>query len=192
MKTVRFDNLVRNSGKPEIYTPWGDPKTDAAFQRSVKKNQIVTVHQENVGSRKDFGIVGFHPQKQATYFVFPKSLSADPGSKVVGIKYDRVATPEVREPVKVRAKTRAPKPKSKPAPPVKEKKLSKPAAPPPQPVVKHFKATVRLVLETEVTVEVEATGKKEARQKALELAKPSLDLLQRARTKASVRELKVR
>ena len=189
MKTVRFDNLVRDSGKPEIYTPWGDPKTDAAFQRSVQKNQIVTVQQENVGGRKDFGIVGFHPQRQATYFVFPKPLEAEPGSKVVGIKYDRVATTQVQEPVKVRAKTRGPKPKSKPAPPVKEKKHSKPATPPPQPAVKRFKATVRLVLETEVSVEVEATGRKEAREKALELAKPSVESLQRAKMKASVREL---
>lgn len=86
--TVRFSKVVASSGKPRLHTLWGPLKEDAEFQGAVKTGRVMTVRQENVGSKKDFGLIGFSDQGTAQYLIFPKPLRAFEGRRVVGIKYE--------------------------------------------------------------------------------------------------------
>ena len=51
----------------------------------------MTIHQENVGAKKDSGVVGFAEHPHAQYLVFPKSLRRFDGRRVIGIKYELLA-----------------------------------------------------------------------------------------------------
>jgi hypothetical protein len=92
-KTVRFTQLVQEAGRPELKLLWGSPDQDRDFQRAVKSDRVLTIHQENVGTKKDFGLVGFSSEGHAQYLVFPKPLKRYAGRRVVGIKYDIFDTP---------------------------------------------------------------------------------------------------
>jgi len=94
MNTARFSKVVERSGKPVSYTLWTDPKNDAEFQRALKAQRVMTVHQETVGSRTDYGTVGFFGDKRASLLIFPKSLAPFVGKRVVGIKYDLLEPPQ--------------------------------------------------------------------------------------------------
>ena len=62
--TARFDSLVEESGLPEMATLWVDPEKDQEFMRIVKADRVVTVCQHNIGTKKDFGLVGFSKEKK--------------------------------------------------------------------------------------------------------------------------------
>jgi hypothetical protein len=94
VKTVRFSNVVAKGGKPEPYTLWTDPKKDPEFKRAIKENRVLSVHQETVGSKADYGTVGFKGDRHAQLLVFPKSIRSFDGKRVVGVKYDLVDQPE--------------------------------------------------------------------------------------------------
>jgi hypothetical protein len=87
MKTIRFGDLVRNSGRPRTLTVWSTPGRSPELQKAIRARRVLTVHQENVGTKRDFGVIGFHPDPLASYLVFPRRLSARPGEKVIGINY---------------------------------------------------------------------------------------------------------
>lgn len=91
MKTVRFAELVAKAGEPESYQLWVPAAMDPVFRRAVKDHRVLTVHQENVGTKKDFGVVGFHEEPQAQFLVFPKSIREFVGRRVVGVKYELLA-----------------------------------------------------------------------------------------------------
>jgi hypothetical protein len=98
-KTVRFAQLVKAAGKPYVATLWTQPKSDRHFTRAVRENRVMTVHQTIGSGKKDFGVVGFHEDKNVSYFVFPKRLRAQPETQVVGIKYDMLAPEPVADPL---------------------------------------------------------------------------------------------
>jgi hypothetical protein len=91
-KTVRFTALVQASGQPEVANLWTRPEEDKPFMKAVRENRVLTVKQENLGSSKDFGVVGFLREKNVSYLVFPKSLEKFKDRRVIGIKYDLVRT----------------------------------------------------------------------------------------------------
>src|SRR3954470_16755377 len=95
-KSMRFDILLEKSGKPELATLWGEPEKDPAFMRAVKENRVVTVCQQNVGTKKDYGLVGFFKEKNASFLIFPKRISLAPETKIIGIKYDKIAESKAR------------------------------------------------------------------------------------------------
>lgn len=104
MKTIRFAELVRACGRPGLTVLWGGPEGNPDFQRALKAGRVLTVHQQNVGSKADFGTVGFDPEGPARFLVFPKSLKAYNGRRVVGIHYE--ALEELRtahQPAKAKA-----------------------------------------------------------------------------------------
>src|SRR5258705_13240321 len=110
--SVRFTALVEQAGKPEQVTLWRDPKQDPDFRKAINENRVLTVHQENVGTKKDFGVVGYEPGVLGSYLVFPKRLGQVEGQRIVGIKYDLLA------PTKSKGKTvRIPLPQKKPEKP---------------------------------------------------------------------------
>ena len=86
-KQVRFSKIVETGGKPEAYLPFSDPEKDPAFMRAAKEGRVVTIKQEPTAKHKDFGIVGYIKEKFATYLIFPESLKAFSGQRVIGIDY---------------------------------------------------------------------------------------------------------
>src|SRR5215203_5029351 len=98
-KAIRFSELIQKAGRPYAATLWTDPTRDPVFHKAVKENRVVTVKQETVGHKKDFGTIGFSREKNVSYFIFPKKLPNDLHARVVGIKYDLLTQPVARDPV---------------------------------------------------------------------------------------------
>lgn len=115
-KTVRFDALVESSGRPEPVTLWTKPEDDRDFMRAVREKRVATLVQTNVGTKKDFGVVGFQQEENASYLVFPKAISYPAESKIVGIKYERLT------PASAKGLLYKPKPAAKPGIPMREKR----------------------------------------------------------------------
>jgi len=88
MKTVRFVALVESGGKPDAHLLFVKPEADKILQKAIKSKKVVTVYQSSVGSKADHGEVGFHPGVSRQYLVFPRSIGAFDGRKVIGIKYN--------------------------------------------------------------------------------------------------------
>ena len=115
-KTARFDAVVESAGRPEPVTLWTKPEEDRDFMRAVREKRVVTLVQTNVGTKKDFGVVGFTPRENASYLVFPKTISFPAESKIVGIKYDRLTAASAKGPLY------KPKAGAKPGIPMREKR----------------------------------------------------------------------
>lgn len=157
-KTVRFAELVKAAGKPYVATLWTNPKNDRHFTRAVRENRVLTVRQPVGTHKKDFGVVGFHEEKNASYFVFPKRLRAHPQTQVIGIKYDLLVPEPVSDPL-----TRAPV-----VPPHKRSRGrdgAKVTEPPIRIEETEYTAIVRRTAVWERVITVRAPNKTHARQK---------------------------
>jgi hypothetical protein len=121
MKTVRFTKLVQECGAPKNHLVLADPEKDTELQRAAKAKRVVTVLQENVGTKADHGVVALEVGPGRQYLLFPKSLKAHAGAGVVGIKYDLIHEPKI--PKSQQAKIVIPKkkrPAKKPKPALEE------------------------------------------------------------------------
>jgi hypothetical protein len=147
---VRFAQLVKDSGKPEVMTLWADPKKDNTFMQLVKKHRVLTVVQKPTGNKKDFGFIGFHPQPFASFMVFPKSLAEAEGVQVIGIKYDLIAE---LKPGLLRIFKPQKSAKFKPAPKA--------------PVIKTFQAKIERTLTQLLEFDVAAVTIADAKKKAI-------------------------
>ena len=87
MKTVRFAAVVAASGKPEIHLLLMEPGKDSQLQRAIKANQVMTIHQSAVGTKADYGTIGFE-KTLGQFLIFPKSLKRFEDRRVVGINFD--------------------------------------------------------------------------------------------------------
>lgn len=114
----------------------------------------MTVSLQTPRSKKDFGIVGYHQQKNASYLVFPKSLGKFKGMRVVGIRYELIEGTQVRGQLT----------------PVKGKKSSN-RIPPARLPLPRFRVTTRFTATVEVTDEVEAPNEAGAKRLAKEAAR---------------------
>lgn len=99
-KTVRFAQLISDSGRPEIVTLWAPPETNRDFMKAVKENRVLTLIQRNVGSKTDYGLIGFFKEQQVSYLVFPKRLAHAHETKVIGIKYEELGESGAARPVR--------------------------------------------------------------------------------------------
>ena len=124
MNTTRFANVVKTSGTPETYLAFSDPAKDRSFQAVVKSNRVMTVFQEAAGHKTDHGEVGFQPGRSRQFLIFPKSLRAFAGHRIVGINYGLLAHSEAPE---APASSRQLKTPAKPSP--KPPAKAKPPAP---------------------------------------------------------------
>lgn len=88
MKTVRFSVLVDSAGKPDTHLLFIKPEDDKILQKAIKAKRVVTVFQNTTGNKTDHGEVGFEPGASRQYLIFPKTVGAFDGRKVVGIKYE--------------------------------------------------------------------------------------------------------
>ena len=100
VKTARFTQVVAAAGEPKVHLLLMDPKQDREIQSALKANRILTIHQQNVGTKKDVGTVGYEQDGPVQVLVFPKSLKQFSGAKIVGINYalleKEIRTPEPR------------------------------------------------------------------------------------------------
>lgn len=90
MKTVRFGSVITRAGKPEHHLTWSDPARDPMLLKAEKQLRLLTVHQQRRGAKKDFGVVGLEPSRDAQYFIFPRTLRSFRGARVVAIDYAAV------------------------------------------------------------------------------------------------------
>jgi hypothetical protein len=158
-KTIRFGDLVRNSGRPEVVALWTDPKRDWQFSKAVRENRVVTVIQQPTSKRKDYGKIGFDQQAFASYLVFPRPLPAANHARVIGINYELIEESTALDPVK----DGVARSKAKPA-------QHKPAVPP-LPKQKTFSVVVRRTARVELAFTIRASSKSAARIEALKTAK---------------------
>jgi hypothetical protein len=176
MKTIRFGDLVRDSGRPRTVTLWAKPQDDPLLNGAIKKNRIITVVQEN--GKKDHGLVGFRLLPGALYLEFPRPLPRDEEARVIGINYQLIDEPTVPE--KDRAKPAKPPPTHKKPEnllllPTVHKKPAEPPSPA-EPVVlkpkpQEFIVRVRRTATIEDEIKVKALDQPAAEQLALERAK---------------------
>lgn len=159
-KTIRFTELVENCGKPHIAIIWSDPAGDPDFAQAIKENRVLTVKQDTVGSHADFGLIGFHEQRNASYFIFPKPLPDSGDARVVGINYDLLASARVKNLYH---------PPSTPLPKSTRHKMLQLSAPPEESV--KYSAVIRRTAQWRKVISVTARNKIEAQKKLRELAR---------------------
>lgn len=142
---------------------------------------MVTLIMTNVGTKKDFGIVGFTTRPNAAYLIFPRRIEDPADTKVIGIKYDQLATEAPKGPVyKPRPSTRLGIPmrerprfqideesattKTKETAPDKSHERIKREAKPPRArdQLASFSATVTLTTKQSMTLTTQAKSKAEA------------------------------
>jgi hypothetical protein len=131
MKTARLAEVVKQAGAPNAYQLWADPKKDRTFQRAVAEHRVLTVHQENIGTKKDYGLVGFREEPHAQYLIFPRSVKGFTNRRIIGINY-RLLAKESR--LESRPAARQPKRRAASKKPIREKPEEKVIAftPPPR------------------------------------------------------------
>src|SRR5947209_12111819 len=87
-ETIRFSQIVKERGQPNVYTLWEKPSADRRFRAQLKNSRVMTVQKSESGT--DFGIIGFKETKGARYLVFPKSLKGFADKRVIDRKSTRL------------------------------------------------------------------------------------------------------
>jgi hypothetical protein len=181
-KTVRFADLVKKSGNPKQVTLWVEPREDRDFSEAISEGRVVTLFQQNVGSKKDYGLVGFFQKPGTVFLVFPKPISYADETKVVGIKYEQVQEQEPEgelfKPTPKNLKQKEPAQRKKQRAEQEEPKsqtkrglragAKRPAL---QPKRYRFESRVKIIAEQEITISTEATSVQEAKKSLEEKAK---------------------
>jgi hypothetical protein len=167
--TARFASVVEVAGKPQLVSLWTKPERDKHFMGAVRQNRVMTLKQENVGSAKDFGVVGFLREKNVSYLVFPKSLKDFKDRRIVGVKYDLIQTPgPIGRVIKPGAAAKG-RPRRHVRPAEWEAALPMPTTE--APAAKHqkrFNVTIRFTATAEIVQNVVADSKTEAKKAALQ------------------------
>lgn len=182
-KTVRFGDLVRNSGRPQFVTLWTAPEKDGRVSGAMKESRVLTVFEEP--AQKPRGQLGLHAGPHSMFLIFPRPLALDPQTRVIGINYGLAEQPEVKDPVVV------PEPPRKTKPPHKAKLKPLPEfklepQPPPKPAKKTFTVRLRRTATLEETRQVEAENRAEAERQALEEVRAAPFLVSKADVRAEV------
>ena len=170
--TARFSAVVQQVGAPQPVTLWQAPAEDPDFRKAVRENRVMTIKQETVGTKRDFGIVGFDEGKNSSFLIFPRSLQRFSGKRIVGVRYNLLAPARPRgKPIKPAAATRS--------------KKQHPSAD----AQRRFAVTVTCAATLEVTESVTAPSIQKARKAALaRIPEKKLDFSQ---AKTSYRVAKV-
>ena len=103
--------------------------------------------------------MGFHRAEHASYWIFPKSLDAFKGKRVIGIKYDLLKLQTPKDPAKSTAEPATKTPRKVGEKQIEEQAKKPPPEPQPEkpkPQVRRFRVTIRSVAAVEDDHEVEA------------------------------------
>lgn len=159
VETVRFSLLVEEAGPPDTATLWTEPADDKGFMKAVREGRVVTLRQQNVGSKKDVGLVGYSKTRHGTYLVFPKPLRRPEGTRVIGIKYNLIQEPQlVPRPTSAKVK---PKRSRDTSPAASSAETTRPTKSPPTPA--KWQVSLRVQASLTMSIEVEARNKATAR-----------------------------
>jgi len=161
-KKIRLGDLVRNSGRPQAVTLWSDPKEDRTFSKAVKENRVVTVIQDPTSKRKPSGEIGFHERQHAFYLVFPRPLSNEKDSRVIGINYSLLEEPVENDR------------------PQKAKLPQKPRQEKAEPIQQNFRLRIRRTAMVETDIDVRAKDQAEAEHLAMNLVRQQAFPLKKA------------
>lgn len=175
---MRFTELVKASGEPEIATLWQDPETDPLFKKAIRENRVLSVRQETVGNKKDFGEIGFTKGRNVSYLIFPKRLPESGVARIVGIKYEMADPGRVTDPVPKKALVSA-----------KKQPVIQQPKPSPEPSTKEFTVTLRKTAIWETTLQVKANSKDQAEEMASKLATEKAHPLSEAVIEVRVRSV---
>jgi hypothetical protein len=88
MKTVRFSEVVKSSGKPDTHLMLIAPAKDKTLQAAIKSNRVMTLYQGSGSTKSDYGTIGFIEGSSRQFLVFPQTLKQFADKRVIGIKYD--------------------------------------------------------------------------------------------------------
>lgn len=93
MKSVRFATVVERCGAPVLHVSWLPPAKDRELQAAEKQQRVMTLHQHARGAKKDFATIGLDLKQADTpqILIFPKSLRAFAGQKIIAINYALLA-----------------------------------------------------------------------------------------------------
>ena len=89
-KRARFMELVALAGQPHVHTLWQPAAKDRTLQAAIIANRVLTIRRDNVGNRKDVGVVGYFEAPESLHIVFPRSLKRFSGRRIVGIDYELI------------------------------------------------------------------------------------------------------
>jgi hypothetical protein len=149
MRNIRFTQLVKSCGNPATALLWEQPSQNRSFMHAVKENRVLTILQR--GGKADSGRIGFQESHHALYLLFPKPLPKQPEARVVGIRYDLIKEPEVKDPVK----------------PGQRKAVKKRAEQSIEPALFKFDVQIQRTAVIHTTVRVSAVDKTDAQKLAL-------------------------
>ena len=158
-KTIRFGDLVRNSGRPHVATLWVDPEKDLSFSKAIGENRVLTVHADPSSHKKEYGEIGFQRERGATYLVFPQPLPKEQ-ARIIGINYE--LTEEPPPPPKDLVSQIQVKPRKKEKAEAKPPKVERP-----KPELRIYDVVVRRTAVLEETEHVKAISEEAAREAAL-------------------------
>jgi hypothetical protein len=178
-KKVRFGDLVRNSGRPQVLTLWTKPEDNPALAKARKENRVLTVIQEP--GKTDYGLVGFELRRGALYLIFPRLLPPTQDVKVIGINFQLVEQPDFAPAEQPRASATARSEEARP-----EHKPEPPKPPTPKVTTRAFKVSVRRTASIDSEFTVEAKNKEEAKRQAVEEAKKAPFDLSEAKVEVEV------
>lgn len=191
-KKMRFGDLVRNSGKPQVVTLWTKPEENPELTKAIKQRRVLTVIQEP--GKTDYGVFGLELRPGALILVFPRPLPPMENTRVIGINFELVEQPVV-SPAKAKPVIKAvesarkgktsitSEPRLKPEPP---RKPETPKSVPPKPTTRKFKVTVRRTASLESELEVEAANENAATRQAVEAVKQTPFELSQASVRVEV------
>jgi hypothetical protein len=209
-KAIRFGDLVRGSGRPQVVTLWVEPKKDKNFSKAIDENRVPTVLTDPGSHRKEYGRIGFQQQEGAIYLVFPKELPpANSVERVVGINYQLTEDRPVTDPVTAEFRQEmARKAQAEPhqrihADSKKEKHVAEaaghpahhqtPSPPPPvlaKPKLKKFEISVRRIATIEEKRRIKAETQEEAKAVALKESKAKPFVVNRAEVSVEISEVR--
>ena len=154
-KKLRFGDLVRNFGRPQIVTLWTRPDENKELTKAIKANRVLTVIQEP--GKRDYGLIDFKMQPGASFLIFPRALPNEPAARVVGINYQLA-----EESLPTHAATIKPAKEQARPQPSKAKTLV--------PRTRKFRVKIRRIATVEDEIDVEASNRKAAEHQAMESA----------------------
>lgn len=88
MRTARFAAVIEAAGRPDIHVLLMPPEKDKKLQAAIRTHRVMTIHQERIRGKADYGTVGFDPGPSRQFLIFPRTISQFAGRFIVAIKYD--------------------------------------------------------------------------------------------------------
>lgn len=103
-KSVRFSQVVARSGVPHAHTLWVAPKDDRELQQAIAAGRVMTIEAAGASGKTSVGVVGFDARgkRNDQILIFPKSLKAFAGARVIGIKFELLEQPAFAAPAELR------------------------------------------------------------------------------------------